>query len=170
MAKIYIGLCSNVGDTQKNIQKAIELLKHKCSILKISSLYDTAPWGFENQDWFINCEVLIETTLPPHELLIFCKEIEQKMLREHTIPNGPRTIDVDIHFYDDIVIDTINLTIPHPRFSSRLCTLIPIHEMIPQFIHPVLHKTIHKLTIDLKNKVPGWEKEIKKRTTLSFQQ
>ena len=163
MTKVYIGLCSNVGDTKKNIHQALELLEEKSTILKVSSLYDTAPWGIVNQNWFINCEVLIETTLTPKDLLVFCKEIEKKMQRVHTVRNGPRTIDVDIHFYDDMIMNTTELTIPHPRFHLRLCNLIPLEEIAPKLKHPKFSKTIHELTNELKKKEKNWEKDIKKR-------
>ncbi len=163
MAKVYIGLCSNIGNTAANIAKALELLKERCNILQESSLYDTAPWGVTNQEWFLNSEVLVETTLSPQDLLVLCKAIEKKMQRKKTVRNGPRIIDLDIHFYEDVVMESEKLTIPHPRFHLRLANLIPLDEMCPEKLHVRFGKTTHELTEDMKKKEKGWEQEIKKR-------
>ena len=151
MINAYIGLGSNLGDKEDNIKKAIGLMKEKCKILEVSSLYKTEPVGYKNQDWFLNCTVEIKINFRPHELLTFLKSIEKKLGRVKTIKNGPRTIDLDILFYGNEVIKTNNLTIPHPRLHERLFVLEPLKEICPEFVHPILKKNINELIFDLRN-------------------
>ena len=151
MINAYIGLGSNLGDKEDNIKKAIDLMKEKCKILEVSSLYKTEPVGYKNQDWFLNCTVEIKINFLPHELLIFLKSIEKKLGRVKTIKNGPRTIDLDILFYGNEVIKTNNLTIPHPRLHERLFVLEPLKEICPELVHPILKKNINELISDLRD-------------------
>ena len=145
MNDVYIGIGSNLGNKEENIEKAIDLIKEKCKILKVSSLFETEPMYYKNQDWFLNCAIKIETKLNPQELLAFLQSIEKILGRVMTIKNGPRTIDLDILFYSDEVIKTNNLTIPHPRLHKRLFVLEPLKEICPEFVHPILKKSISKL-------------------------
>ena len=145
MVNVFIGIGSNLGDKEKNIKRAVNLLKDKCKILKISSFYETEPVGYKEQDWFLNCALKLETILKPKELLEFLQSIEKKLKRTRTIKNGPRTIDLDILFYDDKVIQQKNLIVPHPRLHKRLFVLEPLEEIAPDFVHPVLKKSIRKL-------------------------
>ena len=145
MVNAYIGIGSNLGNKEENIKKAVDLLKDKCKILKVSSLYKTEPVGYKNQDWFLNCAVKMNTNLEPKELLYFLKSIEKKLKRVKTIKNGPRTIDLDILFYGNYIIKTKNLTIPHPRFHKRAFVLKPLKELCPSIIHPVLKKNVREL-------------------------
>ena len=145
MNDAYIGIGSNVGDKEENIRKAIRLMKEKCKILKVSSLYQTEPMYYKNQDWFLNCAAKIETKLNPQELLSFLQSIEKKIGRIRTIKNGPRTIDLDILFYNGKIIKSNNLIIPHPRLHERLFVLYPLKEICPDFVHPILKKSINEL-------------------------
>lgn len=151
MTVVYIGLGSNLGDKEYNIKKSIDLIKEKCKILEISQLYKTEPVGYKNQDKFLNCAIKIKTELKPIELLGFLQSIEKRLGRIITIKNGPRTIDLDILFYDDKIIKTKNLTIPHSRLHQRLFVLEPLEDISPNFIHPVLRKSIKELVSDLRN-------------------
>lgn len=152
MADAFIGIGSNIGDKEGNIRNAIKLMKGKCKVLKTSSLYETEPVGYKWQDWFFNCAVEIETKLNPNELLEFLQSIERKLGRIKTIKNGPRTIDLDILFYDDLIINEKNLTIPHPRLHGRLFVLEPLKEIAPELVHPVFKKRVNELYLMISGK------------------
>ena len=148
----YIGIGSNIGDKLNNCQKAIsEILKvdrHK--LLAKSSLFKTQPVGYTSQDWFVNGVIKIETDLEAPELLHTLKTIEAQMGRSESFRWGPRTIDLDILFFDDIEIHTEELQIPHPLIQDRRFVLVPLVEIDRNLIHPVLKKTIQRLLTDLK--------------------
>jgi 2-amino-4-hydroxy-6-hydroxymethyldihydropteridine diphosphokinase len=148
----YIGIGSNVGDKFINCEKAIsEILKadhHK--LLAKSSLFKTQPLGYTSQDWFVNGVIKIETDLEADELLRTLKTIESKLGRAETFRWGPRTMDLDVLFFDDIEIHTEQLQIPHPLIQNRQFVLVPLAEIDPSLIHPILKKTIQQLLSDLK--------------------
>ena len=152
MAKVYLALGSNVGNKLSNIKKAINHIKKSLKIKKISPIYKTEPVGYKKQDWFLNCVVEAETDKKPLELLAFLKSIERKLKRKRTIRYGPRIIDIDILFYDDKIIKSKNLQIPHPRMHKRLFVLMPFSKINPSFIHPKYKRTIMELKNKLKNK------------------
>lgn len=131
MPKVYLSLGSNIGDKFAYLKKAIENLKQheKIEITKYSSLYETAPVGYLNQDNFINQVIELSTSLLPYELLSVCQMIENKLERKRTIRFGPRTIDIDILLYDDLILNDENLTIPHPRMYERAFVLVPLFEI-----------------------------------------
>ena len=143
----YIGMGSNLGDKLDQCEKAIsEILKidrHK--ILAKSSFFKTQPVGYTSQDWFVNGVIKIETDLEAFELLRALKTIEAQLGRTETFRWGPRTIDLDILFFDDIEIDTEELQIPHPLLQNRQFVLIPLAEIDRNLIHPALKKTIQEL-------------------------
>ncbi len=145
--KAFIGVGSNIGEKIENCMKAISLLDsiEGCSVIKRSSFYKTEPVGYKDQDWFINCVVMIETELSPYELLEKLKEIELSMGREKGVRWGPRIIDLDILLYEDTVIDSDELTIPHLLMHKRRFVIVPLNEIAPDFIHPVLKKSIKEL-------------------------
>ena len=148
----YIGIGSNIGDKVLHYEKAVaEILRadHHC-LLAASSLYRTKPLGYKEQDWFINGVIQIETDLNPFELLRSLKAIESRLGREKTIRWGPRTIDLDILFYDDSEVQTEELQVPHPRLQERQFVLIPLVEINQTLPHPVLKKTVAELLEDLK--------------------
>jgi 2-amino-4-hydroxy-6-hydroxymethyldihydropteridine diphosphokinase len=125
-------------------------------VLECSSLYETEPVGFQGQEWFVNAVLKISTELEPNELLRECHRIEKQLgrVRHPEAPKwGPRTIDIDILFYDDLVISEEELTIPHPVVHKRAFTLVPILELAPDMIHP----TIGKSMIDLHSDLPDPE-------------
>jgi 2-amino-4-hydroxy-6-hydroxymethyldihydropteridine diphosphokinase len=134
MNKIYLGLGSNIGDTRENISKALYILSKKIHITKISSLYKTEPVGYKEQDWFLNMVIEGETVLKPRELLDFTQSVEKEMKRVKTIRFGPRIIDVDILLYENINIQSDDLTIPHPRMKERAFVLIPLYEITKDII------------------------------------
>ncbi|ADQ03757.1 2-amino-4-hydroxy-6-hydroxymethyldihydropteridine pyrophosphokinase [Caldicellulosiruptor owensensis OL] len=146
---VFLGLGSNLGDRDENIKKAIEHLKDKVRIEKLSSIIETEPYGFVDQPKFLNCVLKGTTLLSPFELLEFVLEIENKMGRKRLFKWGPRNIDIDILFYDDWVIDTEKLKIPHPELHKRLFVLEPLCEIEKDFVHPVLKKNVYELYTQL---------------------
>ena len=146
MNTAFIGLGSNVGDEFKNVEIALKHLLSKCSIEAKSSYYKTLPIGFIYQNDFLNLVIKVSTSLSPFTLLEFLLEVEMKMGRERSIPNGPRIIDLDILFYNDQVVDGPNISIPHPRLHERLFVLIPLVEIASTFVHPVFKKSVLKLS------------------------
>lgn len=149
---VYIGIGSNLGDKLNHCEKAIsEVLKidrHK--LLAKSPFFKTQPVGFTSQDWFVNGVIKIKTNLEALELLRTLKTIESKSGRMETVRWGPRTIDLDILFFDDVEIHSKELQIPHPHIQDRQFVLTPLAEIDRNLVHPVLKKTVHELLENLK--------------------
>ena len=143
--KVYLGLGSNVGNRQNNLDKALDLLTQRLRIRQVSSIYDTEPVGNVNQPQFLNLVCQVHTRLAPTELLALAKGIEMKLGRTPNTHNAPRPIDIDILFYGDQVMETPELVIPHPRAAERAFVLIPLAEIAPDLVHPVIGKTIKEL-------------------------
>ncbi|MEA4815478.1 MAG: 2-amino-4-hydroxy-6-hydroxymethyldihydropteridine diphosphokinase [Lachnospiraceae bacterium] len=143
----YLGLGSNIGERKKYIENALKMLSSpKVSVCKVSSITETKPWGKEDQANFLNCVAEIKTILSPHELLRHIQSVENALGRQRTAHWGPRTIDIDILFYDNMIITDNDLVIPHPYFEKRSFTLIPMREIAPYYVHPLLNQRI----IDIK--------------------
>lgn len=143
---VYIGIGSNLGNREENCLNSIRLIEERdIRVLKRSSLYETEPWGVEDQPMFINMAIEAETELSPLELLRVLKSIEKSMGRVQTERWGPRIIDLDILFYNNLILETPELTIPHPYIKERPFVLIPLSEIAPEFEHPVLKKRIKEL-------------------------
>lgn len=154
MNEVFIGLGSNIGDRKQNIERAIKLLEKRMRLLKVSSLYETEPMYMQEQPMFLNCVAKFETDLTPQSLLKFLQSIEEKLGRQRTTKYGPRTIDLDILFYDDQVLDLPgSLRIPHPMIPERKFVLIPLEEVDPAFVHPIYHKTVNDLLIQIRSDV-----------------
>jgi 2-amino-4-hydroxy-6-hydroxymethyldihydropteridine diphosphokinase len=144
-AKVYLGLGSNMGDRVQNLKRSLKMLSENARIEKLSSIYETEPVGFTEQPLFLNAVCLISTVLSPRELLKALKNIESNLGRTPSFPNAPRPIDLDILFYDNRIIDSQELTIPHPRINQRAFVLVPLAEIDPDFTHPRSGKTIKEL-------------------------
>jgi 2-amino-4-hydroxy-6-hydroxymethyldihydropteridine diphosphokinase len=150
MNKAYLLIGSNIGDRMENIQKATELLNNYAGeITCFSQIYETEPWGFEDSIFFLNQVVSVETELEPLELME-CLEIIEKKLGRIRKPGTicSRTIDIDILFYNSEIINEKNLIIPHPKIHLRQFTLIPLMDIAPDFIHPLLKKDISTLAAE----------------------
>lgn len=150
MHRIFLGLGSNIGDRTNYISDAVSEIKINKAIkfVKSSSLYETEPWGVEKQNLFLNIVIEIYTSLTPGELLKFIKETETKLGRTARKKWTEREIDIDILFYDDLIIKKKGLSIPHPEIYNRNFVLIPMNEIAPDFVHPVLKKNINYLTVN----------------------
>lgn len=142
---IFLALGSNVGDTRQNLARAQELLSEKITIVKCAPLYETSPVGYTKQDNFLNTVIEGETALSPEDLLVFVKGVEKKIGRVTRFRWGPREIDIDILFYDDLVYKQGSLEIPHPRLHERDFVLVPMQDIAPNYVHPVLQKTVREL-------------------------
>lgn len=143
----YIGLGSNLGDRLLYLSDALEMLDKAggVSVTKKSPVYETKPVGVTDQPKFLNCAVQVQTTLTPDELLVVCRAIEEKLERVRITKWGPRTIDLDILFYGNKVINEKMLKIPHPRIQDRGFVLKPLMDIAPDLIHPVFKSTIKEL-------------------------
>jgi 2-amino-4-hydroxy-6-hydroxymethyldihydropteridine diphosphokinase len=149
MPMVYLGLGSNVGEKEQHLTEALFLISQICTIQKKSHLYRTEPVGYLKQDWFLNCVIEVQTDLSPEELLSSLLAIEHSLGRIKTVPKGPRIIDIDILFYADQIIQTHQLIIPHPSVHERLFMLRPLLDINPDFVHPVLKKSIKELYTNL---------------------
>lgn len=144
---VFLALGSNLGEKRKNLKNARKEIEKVAMIHKCSAIYETEPFGVVDQPLFYNQVIKITTTLSPETLLERCKSIEKSMGRTPTVRNGPRIIDVDILFYGNTVINTSELSIPHSGIEIRAFVLIPLAEIAPSFMHPVLHKTVEELCL-----------------------
>ena len=133
----YLGLGSNLGDRTKNLKLAIERLSQNLIIKKKSSVYETEPVGYEEQPLFLNMVISVITRFKPLELLHFIKQVEAELGRKPSFRNAPRLIDIDILFYENIVLQTDELTIPHQLMTERAFVLAPLSEIAPDLVHPV---------------------------------
>lgn len=152
--KVYLSIGSNMGDRRGQIESAIQLLKETpgVELVKVSEMIETEPYGYVDQDKFLNGCIAIKTWLPPEVLLKRMQEIEYKLHRERLIHWGPRTLDLDMLLYGDKIIHTETLSVPHPDMTNRQFVLEPLDEIAPWAWHPVEKKTIHQLWEALKER------------------
>lgn len=149
----FLSIGSNVGDTEANLNQAVAMLKehHKIRVIKISDFIVTEPYGGVEQDDFLNGALVIQTLLSPHELLDVIGTIEKALKRERVVHWGPRTIDLDILLYDDLVVNEPDLIIPHIEMHLRDFVLRPLAQIAPQAIHPLLGKNVYQLFWELQS-------------------
>ena len=149
MAEVYLGLGTNLGDKEANLNMAMEEIRKRVGeIASLSAYYITEPWGFDSQNAFLNAVCKVSTYLSPLDVLITTQSIEEDLGRQRKSVNGlysDRPIDIDILLYDDLVLDSTNLTIPHPLMHQRAFVMEPLTEIAPELVHPVLHKSMKEI-------------------------
>jgi len=151
--QVYLGLGANLGDRQANLARALKLLGERLHVEQVSPIYETQPVGYAEQPPFLNAVCRAQTELGPLQLLSLVKGIEASLGRVPGFPNAPRPIDLDIIFYGDLIMETPDLTIPHPRLEERAFVLIPLLEVAPDLRHPVSGEKVK----DLAARVGGQE-------------
>jgi 2-amino-4-hydroxy-6-hydroxymethyldihydropteridine diphosphokinase len=142
---VYLSLGSNVGAREACLRDALSRLSATGRVVAVSSFYETEPVEFTSQPWFLNCAVALETEQSPQQLMAMILRIEEEMGRRRLQKKGPRSIDIDILMFDDIVMDSKELTIPHPAMRERRFVLEPLAEIAPNAVHPVFKKTVSEL-------------------------
>ena len=151
--KYFISLGSNIGEREKNLAQAIELLEKKgVKILKKSSIYETSPVGNKEQPWFLNQVLEVRSDSKPKTFLRLVLSIEKRMGRTRMVPRGPRCLDIDILLAEDKIVHSEVLTIPHPELANRNFVLLPLKEIAHDTIHPVLKETIGDLWLKSKDR------------------
>ncbi|HLK46677.1 MAG TPA: 2-amino-4-hydroxy-6-hydroxymethyldihydropteridine diphosphokinase [Bryobacteraceae bacterium] len=146
MKTAYLGLGSNLGDREKNLEAALAgLAAPNLRVTRVSSVYESEPVGFTAQRWFLNLVAEVETELFPMQLLSHIGKLERALGRVRTVKNGPRTLDIDILLYGKAVVRSAQLEIPHPRMGERRFVLAPLAELAPELRHPVTHRSIRAM-------------------------
>ena len=146
MNKTYLLLGSNIGNNSLQLSVAIKNIEKRIgAITRNSRLYSTSAWGDTRQPDFLNQVLVVETALTPIETMQTILDIEKEMGRVRTLKNAPRIIDIDILFFNKMILDTLMLTLPHPEIQNRRFVLIPLNELAPNFHHPVLGLSVHQL-------------------------
>jgi 2-amino-4-hydroxy-6-hydroxymethyldihydropteridine diphosphokinase len=146
MNEAYLLTGGNIGNRLEYLSKAKEEIRKRCgNILQESSIYETAAWGMEEQEAFLNQVLKIETSLNPEHLLKSILQIEEELGRKRNLKYGPRTIDIDILFFNDEVVDQQGLKIPHSQIQNRRFVLVPLNEIAPNKIHPAYQKAVSQL-------------------------
>lgn len=153
---VYLALGANLGDRLSNLHAAIRSLPPKVHVRAESRVYETPPWGYTEQPPFLNMAIQAETDLAPAALLSYLKHIEAQIGREESVHWGPRLIDLDILFYDDLTLNSPDLVIPHPHLHERGFVLVPLADLAPDLEHPRLRRRIRDLlaTVDLSGITP----------------
>ncbi len=146
---VYIALGTNLGDRLANLRAAIEAMPPDVNVVSESHIYETPPWGYEDQPAFLNMAVKAETGLEPESLLTYLKQLEVMLGREGNFRWGPRLIDLDILLYDDLVMESPPLVIPHPRLHERAFVLVPLADIAAHLVHPVLERKISDLLAEI---------------------
>jgi 2-amino-4-hydroxy-6-hydroxymethyldihydropteridine diphosphokinase len=152
MNNAYLLIGGNVGNRQQNLHQAVTAINNSCGrVIRQSSLYETAAWGKTDQQAFLNQALVIETLFTAPELLEKVLEAETSQGRVRKERYGPRLIDIDILFFNNIILNSPNLILPHPEVQNRRFALTPLAEVAPDLVHPALHKTITQLLLDCKD-------------------
>lgn len=144
--RVYLSLGSNLGDRKAHLEQVLEEMRAAgLEVQRVSSFYETQPVDFPRQDWFLNCAVEVETEMMPRQLLRKLQRIERRLGRRRLAKRGPRTVDIDILLYENSVIKTAELTVPHPRLAERRFVLEALREIAADARHPVSRKTVGEM-------------------------
>src|SRR5215211_2793940 len=141
----YLALGTNLGDRLANLKQAISALTPQMEVQTKSQVYETPPWGYEDQPKFLNQVIKAQTYLEPEALLKHLKRLEVALGRKASFQNGPRLIDIDLLFYDDLVLNQPSLVIPHPRLHERGFVLLPLMDIAPDLVHPIHKKSVREM-------------------------
>ena len=153
---VYLALGTNLGNRLANLKQAVAAFSLQMEVKARSHVYETPPWGYEDQPRFLNQVIKVKTYLEPEPLFKHIKRLEVTLGRKASFQNGPRLIDIDLLFYDDLILNTTSLVIPHPRLHERGFVLLPLMDIDPELVHPVNQKSVREL-VALSN-VEGIEK------------
>ena len=145
----YLSLGSNLGNREQNLEEAVRKVSALGRVVNASSFYETEPVEVTDQPWFLNCVLALETTAEPAQLMRELLRIEHEMGRQRLVKKGPRSIDIDILLFGNAVVNTPDLTIPHPEMTRRRFVLEPLAEIAPELLHPVSQKTVTRLLAEL---------------------
>jgi 2-amino-4-hydroxy-6-hydroxymethyldihydropteridine diphosphokinase len=144
---VYLALGSNLGNREENLKQAISSLSPQMTVKEKSHVYETPPWGYEDQPRFLNQVLKAQTYLQPEQLLKHIKRLELALGRKGTFRNGPREIDIDLLMYDDLVLNTPILALPHPHMHERGFVLLPMMDIAPDLVHPLTRKSVREMLI-----------------------
>lgn len=142
---VYLALGSNLDNRLANLKQAVAALSPQMEVKAKSPVYETPPWGYEDQPRFLNQVIKVQTYLEPEPLLKHLKRLEVTLGRKESFQNGPRLIDIDILFYDDLILNTASLVIPHPRLHERGFVLLPLMDIDPDLVHPANQKSVREM-------------------------
>ena len=161
MAIAYLALGTNLGDRLAHLRAALDAFPPEVRVLAQSRIYETPAWGYEDQPAFLNMVIKAATELPPEVLLARLKVLERDLGRTPTFRWGPRLIDIDILFYDAIILDGPDVTIPHPRLHERAFVLVPLSDVAPDLVHPRLGQTVRQLLAGVDaSRIQSYAKEV----------
>ena len=150
---VFLALGSNIGNSYEILNQAIFYFQESgmLDIIKVSSFYLTEPWGITNQNWFYNLVIEAATDCSQYELITFAKTIEIYLGRLHRPKWQEREIDIDLLFYENLILQNPKITIPHPQIENRKFVLVPMAEIAPKFVHPILNLSIHEILLNCKD-------------------